>query len=134
ADKVILLGPQSDSRPLLESLDVLCMPSTGGDSFPNVVGEAMAAGVPCVVSRVGDAAHIVRDTGLAVAPDDPDALAQALEAMVALGPGGRDALGAAARLRVARHYGLAAVVARYEAIYEEVASHVRNRRALQAES
>src|SRR5690606_9538883 len=51
ADKVILLGPQSDSRPLLESLDVLCMPSTGGDSFPNVVGEAMAAGVPCVVSR-----------------------------------------------------------------------------------
>jgi glycosyltransferase involved in cell wall biosynthesis len=131
--RVVLLGQQPDVGPLLESLDVLCMPSTGADSFPNVVGEAMAAGVPCVVSRVGDAARIVRDTGVSVAPGYSEALAQALEAMIDLGSTGRGGLGAAARLRVAKHYGLASVVERYESIYEEVANHVRNRRALQAE-
>lgn len=133
-DKTVLLGHQPDVGALLESLDVLCMPSTGGDSFPNIVGEAMAAGVPCIVSRVGDAAEIVRDTGMSVAPGDAEALAQALEAMIDLGPTGRGAMGAAARLRVARRYGLAPIVAQYEAIYEEVAGHVRNRRALPAES
>lgn len=64
---------------------VVAVPSRRGtdgdaDGFPNVITEAVAAGVPVVASRLdGVAEHLVdRRTALLVRPDDPAALAEAL--------------------------------------------------------
>ena len=77
SNHLIWVGDQSDMRAAFNALDLLVL-SSHGEGFPNVVGEAMACGVPCVVTDVGDAGRIVGDTGLVVPPREPGALAQGI--------------------------------------------------------
>ena len=46
-----------------ESIDFFCLSSKWGEGFPNVIGEAMASGVPCIANDVGEAKHAIGDTG-----------------------------------------------------------------------
>lgn len=119
AKKVHLLGLRHDIPRLLAGLDIACS-SSCGEGFPNVVGEAMACGVPCVVTDVGDSARIVGETGFVVPPRDPNALAQALVKMVSLAPEERQALGKIARTRIEAHYSLDFSVGKYEMLYNTV--------------
>ena len=120
-DRVLLLGERRDLAALYPAADVVTLSSAFGEGFPNVLAEAMGGGIPCVATAVGDSAEIVGDTGDVVPPSDPAALAAGWERLAALGLDGRRKLGAAARARVVEHYDLAAIVARYETLYEEVA-------------
>lgn len=116
--RVHLLGERGDVARIMAGLDVLCMSSAHGEAFPMAVGEAMASGLPCVVTDVGDAAWLVGGTGRVVPPGDAEALADALRAMIEAGPDGRRALGLAARARVLEHFSLAAAAAAYQDLYE----------------
>ncbi|CCG03759.1 glycosyltransferase [Blastococcus saxobsidens] len=89
---------------VLASLDVLVLPSAY-EEMGSVLVEAMAAGLPVVASDVGGIPEVVRDgeTGLLVPPGDVDALAGALDRLVADGRL-RSRLAAGARIR-ARAYG-----------------------------
>ena len=102
------------------ALDIATTTSSHGEAFPNVVGEAMCCGVPCVVTDVGDSAWIVGDTGRVVPPRNPEALAKAWQELVDLGAEGRAALGTAARARAVACFSLDFVVAQYEQLYESV--------------
>lgn len=75
-----------------------------GEAFPLAVTEAMAAGVPCVVTDVGDCAVLVGDTGIVVPPQDPAVQAEAVSQLISLGREGRQELGAKARERVQKFY------------------------------
>jgi glycosyltransferase involved in cell wall biosynthesis len=63
---------------VFNALEVLVLSSSSGEGFPNVVGEAMACGIPCVVTDVGDAARIVGNTGLVVPIGDSSQLAEGI--------------------------------------------------------
>jgi glycosyltransferase involved in cell wall biosynthesis len=114
-----LLGERDDIPRLAAALDIFSL-SSACESFPNVIGEAMACEVPAVVTNVGDAAWIVGNTGRVVPPCDPGALAAAWNEMIDFGPAGRMAMGRAARMRVVEHFTLESVAARYDALYESV--------------
>jgi glycosyltransferase involved in cell wall biosynthesis len=120
-DRVLLLGERRDLAALYPAADIATLSSAFGEGFPNVLAEAMCCGVPCVATDVGDSAEIVGDTGAIAPPRDPAALAARWEKLAALTPEERSKLGAAARARIVEHYDLAAIVARYEALYEAVA-------------
>lgn len=92
------------------------------DSLPIAITEAMALGLPSVVTRVGGIPEMVSDeeTGLVVPPDDVDALAGALVRMVTDGALARR-LGDAARARHAAGYVPAVMTRRLEALFTEVA-------------
>ncbi|WP_156927061.1 glycosyltransferase [Azospirillum halopraeferens] len=121
ADRVTLLGERRDMDRVLPALDVATLSSAFGEGFPNVLGEAMACGVPCVSTDVGDAAMIVGGTGVIVEPRDPVALAMGWRHMLRLGPEGRIALGADARARVLASFSLPVIAASYEAFYGDLA-------------
>jgi glycosyltransferase involved in cell wall biosynthesis len=81
--KVILLGERDDIPDVMNALDVHVL-SSCAEGFPNVVAEAMATGVACVVTNVGDAARIVGDYGWIAPPRNADALAHAINQAVSL--------------------------------------------------
>jgi glycosyltransferase involved in cell wall biosynthesis len=120
ADCCSLLGQRNDLHRLYCAMDIVVSSSAYGEGFPNVIGEAMACGVPCVVTDVGDSAVIVGDSGRVVPPRHPDALAQGVLELLSLPETERRRLGEAARQRIETHYSLPAIAARYEALYEEV--------------
>jgi D-inositol-3-phosphate glycosyltransferase len=128
-DRTTMRGRVSrDAVPaLLRSADVV-VSTPWYEPFGIVPLEAMACGVPVVVSAVGGLVDTVVDgvTGLHVPPRDPAALAAALSALVA-DPARRDALGAAAARRARRRYGWDRVAAATLAAYAWVveATHAR---------
>lgn len=116
--RVHLLGERSDVLDLYNAMDIFCLSSSWGEGFPNVLGEAMACGVPCVATDVGGTAHVLGDTGRLVPPRDPKALAAAWKSLLALDRGERQALGERGRQRVIERFSLMAVVRQYEKLYQ----------------
>jgi glycosyltransferase involved in cell wall biosynthesis len=114
-----LLGRRTDMPRLLASLDV-AVSSSRGEAFPNIVGEAMACGVPCAVTDVGDSSLIVGKTGLVVPMGEPEALARAMEKLLQLAAEKRVQLGLAARQRIQEQYNISDIAARYAQMYEDV--------------
>lgn len=113
-----LLGERHDTARLAAALDICSLSSAYGESCPNVIGEAMACAVPCVVTDVGDAMWIVGATGKVIPPRDASALAAGWKEMIELKPADRRALGRLARLRVTENFPIQSVIARYEDLFE----------------
>jgi glycosyltransferase involved in cell wall biosynthesis len=76
ADRVAFVG-ETDPVAALNAFDIACS-SSRSEGFSNSICEAMACGLPCVVTDVGDSAMIVGSAGTVVPPDDPEAMARAL--------------------------------------------------------
>jgi glycosyltransferase involved in cell wall biosynthesis len=98
ADRVTLTGHQTDVRSYYAMASVLALPSHSEGS-PNVVLEAMAAGIPVVATAVGGVPEIIEHerTGLLVPPRTPPAMANAIARLLrdmslrnSIGPAGRD--------------------------------------------
>jgi glycosyltransferase involved in cell wall biosynthesis len=118
-ERFILLGERRDVAACLSAMDMFCL-SSRTEAFPNAVGEAMAMGLPCVATDVGDVALLMGDTGLVVPKENSVALAQALAQLLALGEAGRARMGRQARDRIHAMYTMACVRQRFERIYENL--------------
>ncbi len=119
--RVHLLGPREDVPRVLAALDVFVLSSAYGESFPNVLGEAMACGLPCVATDVGDTGRILGGHGELVPPEDPEALARALARLLELGPDRRREIGQGARRRIEERYALEDIVGAYEDLWTRLA-------------
>ncbi|MEM9294140.1 MAG: glycosyltransferase [Acidobacteriota bacterium] len=115
--RVRLLGERQDMPALHAALDILALPSAA-ESFPNVLGEAMASAVPAVATDVGDCAEVLRDPARIVPPKDPQALADALLPLIR-DHKLRQRLGREGRERAEQEYSLQVAVERFAALYEE---------------
>ena len=115
-DRVHLLGYREDLHCLYSGFDI-AVSSSRNEGFPNVVGEAMCCGVPCVVTDVGDSAWIVGDTGRVVPSRDSAALAKGILDLIAAGEAARKELGARARKRIEEMFSIRSVVERYDGEY-----------------
>lgn len=120
ANRVVFAGDvrHGDVARHLRAADLLAMPSTL-ESFGIVQLEAMACGLPVVISRLPGARGVSRDGehGVHVEPGDLDDLVRGLRALVDAGPDGRRRMGAAARDHAVAHYTWARCAELLEAAY-----------------
>jgi glycosyltransferase involved in cell wall biosynthesis len=109
--RIVWTGIINDMPSAYRALDICCSSSAFGEGTPNCVAEAMACGVPCVVTDVGDSRLVVGETGIAVPPNDPEALARGL-AIMANRIVQEPELGNAARARIVSNFSLPMLVAK----------------------
>ena len=79
SNEIILMGSQKNINRVMNKIDIHILSSDSGETFPNVVAEAMASGTPCVVTNVGDSSQIVGKTGWTVDPQNAKELAKSIK-------------------------------------------------------
>jgi glycosyltransferase involved in cell wall biosynthesis len=130
--KVVFAGDVDESGLLdhLAAADVGVLPSTlPSEVFGLAMVEMMACGLPVVCTELGTGTSFVNqdgETGLVVPPDNPSALAAALDRLLA-DPTLRQRMGEAARRRVREHFSTAAMMLGIEAAYTEALASRRAR-------
>lgn len=112
-----LLPEQSNVAELMNGFDIFVLCSAWGEGFPNVLGEAMACGLVCIATDVGDCAAIISGVGTVVSPRSPEMLATAIVSKLSDDPSHRRQLGDSARARVIERYALPEVARRYEDVW-----------------
>ncbi|HET7045372.1 MAG TPA: glycosyltransferase family 4 protein [Gaiellaceae bacterium] len=119
---VTFLGRVSPVAPLYERSLAAVVPSRG-EGFGMVALEAMERGRAVIGSRVGGLPELVEDgvTGLLVPPDDPEALAHALQALGG-NPARAAAMGAAGRARALAAFGADRPAEALDALYRTLAA------------
>ncbi|HXY29789.1 MAG TPA: glycosyltransferase [Gemmatimonadaceae bacterium] len=131
-DVVRFLGRRDDVASELRRASIFALTSDH-EGFPNVVLEAMAAGLPVVTTDAGDAGVAVVDdeTGYVVRVGDDGALLERLTRLVR-SPELRRTMGQAGRLRVERMYGLETLSATLLETYRSLATGRHRRGVLRA--
>ncbi len=112
--QLIWAGARDNMPSIYSAVDIATSTSAFGEGFSNTIAEAMACGVPCVVTDVGDSAQIVGDTGSVVAPGDHSALAAVIQHLISLPPKERGALGEMCRARIVSEFSMDTLVQRTE--------------------
>jgi glycosyltransferase involved in cell wall biosynthesis len=111
------LGFSTDIPRLTAALDI-AVSSSIGEGFANNIGEAMASGVPCSVTDVGDSALIVGDFGWVVPPQSPTALAKAWGEIFDFPRIQMKETRNGARRRMIDNFGIEAIANQYHTLYE----------------
>jgi len=99
------LGERVDVPRIMSALDIVVSSSAWGEGFPNVIGEAMASEVPCVVTDVGDSAYIVGKYGRVCSVGDDQCIASSLLQLIE-NTQERKTAGKQARKRIKENYSM----------------------------
>jgi glycosyltransferase involved in cell wall biosynthesis len=112
---------RSDVLVCLVAMDVFYMPSRT-EGFPNGLGEAMAMGLPCVATDVGDAKVLAGDTAVMVPANDVESLASGLLKVITLPEEQRWKMGLRAKVRVMSEFSIEKAREWFEMVYRDVLS------------
>lgn len=119
ADRYILLGERRDAAVCLSAMDIFCLHSKT-EGFPNVLGEAMAMGVPSVATDVGDAALLLGGNGIVVPAQDARALSLGLKQMIEFSPEERRLLSANAKTRIVEGFTMERSSQKFRQLYDDL--------------
>lgn len=113
---ISLLGERRDMPQIMGAMDLMMLSSAYGESFPNVIAEAMSCEIPCVATDVGDSALIIGETGSTVPPMNPQALAEAVVKLLT-NDAKRINLGKKARMRIQKEFSIGMISEEYEELF-----------------
>jgi glycosyltransferase involved in cell wall biosynthesis len=112
---------RQDIPEVLSAFDLFVLPSTEPDSFPTVILEAMASGLPVIGSAIGGVPEMIADgeTGLLVPPNDPEALAEAIRKILQA-RSLSESMGRRGRQRAIANFQPPRFIRSFEQIYEQL--------------
>lgn len=117
APNLIALGVRQDMPALYAAADVVMSTSTCGEGFPNVLAEGMACGAAALATDVGDAAQIVGETGVIVAPRDIGAMIAGLRRLLSVTLNERPAHALTCRERIVSRFSLDHAVSAFDSLH-----------------
>lgn len=103
---VHLLGEHTQIEALIREFDLFILSSAWGEGFPNVLGEAMGCGLPCITTDVGDSAFLLGDNTWVVESRNHEALVKAMANMINLDASERGEIGKMNRSRVMKEFSI----------------------------
>lgn len=115
---VVLLGSRADIPDVSNAFDIATSASSG-EAFSNTLGEAMCTEVPCVATDVGESRQLVKDFGVIVKANSPEALADGLAKLISWGKEVRKQIGRDARQHMKQNYSLEAITEMYASLYND---------------
>lgn len=115
-----LLGSRNDMPGLINAMKIVTLTSSDGEAMPQILAEAMACGIPCVATDVGDVEKLIADTGVVIEPRNAMGLADAWAKILTLPDIEYNQLRLKARQRIQEFYGSQTMVERYRKLYRSV--------------
>ena len=120
SSNVIFTGFREDTHLFYKIVDIFLLSSFSEGTAMTLL-EAMATGIPCIVTDVGGNPEIIEDmdTGFCVPSDDSNTLAEKINLLIenrAL----REKMGRAGRKRFEKHFSARKMAEQYEAIYDKL--------------
>lgn len=119
ADRIALVERQENIPGVMSALDVFCLSSIS-EGFPNVLGEAMLCGTPCVATDVGDTRLILGDDRWLAPPADPERLAACVSRLLDMPAAQRLEVGENQRARVEREFDIEVIWRKYLDLYQRL--------------
>ena len=116
-DQMNFLGERRDIPALMGIFDLFVSSSSAGEGFPNTIGEAMASGVPCVATDVGESSTIVGNCGWIVRPGNFEELAHVVIDLLGKPSAYLKGRGQRGRERVALKYNIRDIERQYFLLY-----------------
>lgn len=120
-NKVRFLGEREDIKDVLPCFDIFCLPSLS-EGFPNVLVEAMLAGLPCVATNAGDSARILGSEEFVSPVGDSAMMAEKISTLIMAGEPLRLSIGKRNRELVLEKYTMEKALAVYESFYRSAIS------------
>jgi glycosyltransferase involved in cell wall biosynthesis len=118
-EQYYLIGKVNNTEQFYSVMDIFCL-SSAVEGFPNVLGEAMLMGIPCVATNVGDVIKIIDNCGITVESGNYKQLADALEILIVKTSKYRIDLGQKGKQRIEKLFMLPDVVNTYSNLYNNI--------------
>jgi glycosyltransferase involved in cell wall biosynthesis len=122
-----ILDQSPNIEKLICGLDFLLSASLS-EGFPNVVGEAMACGIPCIVTNVGDSAYLVENTGIIIQDASLTELKRGINTALSWHESEYERHSIQARERIVTQFSLEKMTATYYKLYTQTIVKYKNKR------
>ncbi len=119
SDRIIFLGERSDVQEIMCCFDILCLTSKA-EGFPNVIGEAMLSGLPCISTDVGDAKNILGKSGWIVPTDSTSLFVKYLDNLLKMPEKKLKKYGKRARELIINNYDIDKIRGQYISLYNSI--------------
>ncbi|MFQ5485136.1 MAG: glycosyltransferase, partial [Desulfobacterales bacterium] len=116
SDALIWAGVRKDMTSVYNALDISTSSSFFGEGFPNIIGESMSCGIPCVVTDVGDSAYAIGKTGVRVPKNNPERLAEGWQSLLSQNTSQWQEIKRKARQRIIENFSVQELIAKTEKI------------------
>jgi glycosyltransferase involved in cell wall biosynthesis len=113
------LGERKDIVECMAVMTLFCL-SSKTEGFPNVVGEAMGVGIPCVVTDVGDASKLLGECGIVVPSSNSSELAKGLLKILLASERDRQIMAKCGQQRIKLIFSLSTLVQNFDRLYNEL--------------